>query len=274
MARQIKQIIVVVVSGFVSALLTCAAGAESGPLHDPSVFLFLGIVFALVFSTYAWFWEAVRSVWRITGFIGLTTAAFVIAFLVGAFEQHRIAQLTGISNPYMNGALLGGIVGTALVAIARCTFMVDGQNLKTLVVRIGIVSMVGSALGAVGVSLGPSLGAAIWHFLRLVRLIVPSPSSLGSPKAGEPELCAMFLIWQTCISPLLVLLFPRSPSSEQIPSPFTPQKTLSPLPVWKKLLVVVTFIFLAGFLVRSIRMERQTARPQVERGTVVAQAYA
>jgi len=241
--------------GLVSGLLTCAAGAESGPLHAPTVFLFLGIVFALVFSVYAWWWEDVRSFWRITGFAGLTTAAFVIALLVGAFEQKRVAQLTHIDDPYINGALLGGIVGTALVALARCTFLVDGQNLKTLVVRIGFVSLAGSALGAVGVFLGPSLGTAIWNFLRWLHLIVPSPSSLGSPKAGEPELCATFLLWQTCISPLLVLLFPSSLASEQIPAPSAPQKTLVPLPVWKKLLVVVTFVLLACFLIRAIRLK-------------------
>jgi hypothetical protein len=143
---------------------------------------------------------------------------------------------------------VGGVVGTALVALARYIFLSGVQNRSTLIWRVGLISLVGGVLGAAGGSVNTSIG-----------------------KGQVASLIPVFMVWQGCIAPLLVVLFPSSSMSGEIPlqpSSPVPTKRSLPLPVWKKLVMLVAFVFLAFWLVRGIRLQRQTAQPRIQPGSV------
>ena len=196
------QTIILLVVGCVAGLSTCV-GMEHGPLSAPGMFSSLGIVFSVFFALYAFSWEGTRSVWRIAGFIALTTVAFASATWAGVFAGARTT-----SNSAVFPIFLGGVVGSALVALGRYLFLADLQSWKKLLRGMCLLSLIGGVLGAVGLVFAPFLGIGILRFLRSLRLISP-PNNAGA------AFCSMFLVWQTCMAPLLVGFFPNSMRATQ-----------------------------------------------------------
>jgi hypothetical protein len=258
--------------GLVSGLVTCAT---LGHLGSSVILLpFIGVVFALFLSLYSWRWEEFHFVWRTISFILATTAAFWVAVLAGFFGSRR-----GIEDPHLwrDDLFVGGIVGTALVGLARYLFLSRTQKPIDLTWRIGLISLLGGVLGAASDSVHIPVGTAIWNLLRLLHLVTPVPSAPEIVPQDTASLFSMFVVWQTCIAPTLTLLFPNSSISGQIPvqpSPSVPAKAPLPLPVWKKLFVVCAFVFLAYWLIRGIRLEHQAAQPPIDPAVASAQAYA
>jgi hypothetical protein len=227
------QVIALLVVGCVAGLATSIT-AEHRPLSAPGMFSFLGIVFALFFSLYAWWWEGVRSVWRILGFIGLTTAAFIVGTWAGVSAGHRIT-----SNSAIIPIFLGGLVGTALVALGRYLFLADPQSRKALYRGIGLLSLVGGLLAAMGILLGSFFEIAMLHS----HLMSP-------PNRPGGGLYFMFLVWQTCMAPLLVIVFPNTNTPRQLGPPSA--KTHPSLRLWTKFVALAALVFIANCILPAI----------------------
>jgi hypothetical protein len=222
--------------GLVSGVVT------SGTLSSPAWAPFTGIVFALFLSLYSCWFEGVRSAQRIISFVLVTTSAFWIACLAA------FVSVAGRSNesPYFGESVffVGGIVGTAVVALARYHFIADNQHNSAVLWKVTLLSLIGGVIGA----------PAAW-FDRL---------SYG--RYQRASLPALFIVWQGCIAPLLVILFPRQSMLPQTSSPPSnvPQRE-SPLQFWKKALTVAAALFIAYWLVREARLERQLAESEMRR---------
>ena len=267
--------------GLFAGLLTCV-GLQHFPLQSTEFFPFSGIIFALAFSFYSWWFECLHSPWRVLSFFIASTAAFYIAMFAGALGIPLIRLFieggeSNAENLKTSAVFFGGLFGTALVASARYLFLSNSQDHKALLWRIGLITSVGGVLGAAGFALGPSLGTAIWDLLQLLHFVAPSQSSMGGRSPDTASFSSMFVMWQTGIAPLLALLFPSSPISAQTPSESSslhPRKGSLSLPIWKKALAVAAFLFLVYFLVKGIRSERQIPSLEAKTRKEVAQRYA
>ena len=208
-----KPSLILAILGLLSGLATCPTMLYLFS-RSPRWFPSCAIIFA--FALYSWCCEGIHSAWRVIGFIIFSTLAFWIAVFAGGLGATGVRDLTGIQDLGMNAVLLGGVVGTAQVALARYVFLSGRRGRSALLRSIGLIALVGGVLGETGDSLGPSLGAAIWHLLRLLRLLSPAESSPAQAGSSTLSLFSMFVLWQTAIAPLLVLLFPHSPIPVQI----------------------------------------------------------
>lgn len=279
--RDPKQTTVLATLGFLSGLVTCASLLHF-PFQSTELFPFSGIIFAFALSLYSWWFERLHSPWRVLSFVIASTAAFYIAMIAGVFGLSALVPFIGGGESNFGklgtaAVFLGGLAGTALVAVARYWFLSDPQDSRTLRRRIGLISLVGGVLGATGFALGPSMGTSIWDLLQFLHVIAPTQSSVGGASKDTASFFSMFLMWQTAIAPLLAILFPYARISAQIPagpSSSPPEKRLLASPVWKNLLVVAALVFLAYHLVEGIRTRRQIARLEAKVKSETAQLYA
>jgi len=182
--RAVVKTLVLLSFGFVSGVLTCGvAKLAAQPSVSPWWFLCSGIIFAFYLCLYALWGDGVRSLWRIVGFLLVTTAAFWVAAFAGFFGVHGMRELTGIQSMELNGILLGGIVGSAMVALARNYLLLESRVRAGVYWRLALIAFAGGILGVVGFS-------------------------IGRPKSDRAAFCTMFMTWQTLMAPLLCLVFP------------------------------------------------------------------
>jgi hypothetical protein len=215
------KVVAAAILGLISGVVT------GGTLSSPAWAPFTGIVFALFLSLHSCWFEGARSAQRIIGFALVTTSAFWIACLA-AFVS---------ANGRINDAFfVGGIVGTAVVALGRYHYIAESQPRRTVIWKAILLSLTGGVIGA----------AATWF------------DKLSYGKYQKASFPVLFIAWQGCIAPLLVILFPRQPMLPQPSSSNVPQRGAAPLQFWKKMAMVAAALFIAYWLVRAVHLEHRS----------------
>jgi hypothetical protein len=252
-----RSLILAGIFGLLSGLLTSAA-AFHVPIGFASISPFVGIIFGVIACIHSLIFGSIRSPWKISGFISSSTLGFIAAIAAGGLAVallHRLVLSRIDPHNYHNvaywvGILLGGFVGTCVVAIGYSMFFAETQKQNSLFLRIGFVSLIGSILGLVGDKVGLIFGT-----------LLPFQTN------NNPEQAAFFwtfIVWQTVVLPLLNFLFPYDVISQRGYEK-TSRSVDEGLPIWKKFIVVATILILLVLFVPRFRTAVRISRQETER---------
>jgi hypothetical protein len=170
--------------------------------------VFIGNIFGLVISVYAWVVLRQRSVMRAVGFVLSCTAAYVLAFFSTLFlGAGHLSQRGGgaVADSPAWVFFVGGAIGAVVVLVAALLLYSNEHGAAQMVSLVAGGSLVGGILGVVGWAFGPSvLGRS------MLSLIDPGSPSLR-PYANQDVFYefSLYLVWQTGMGAVLGVLFSR-----------------------------------------------------------------
>ncbi len=157
------------------------------------------------------------------------------------------------------GVFLGGVIGSALVAIAFYLYLFAPQRSESAFRKIIIIALVGGIAGSAGFALGHYAEASILKMLEFLQRGTSTNPPSVSPEGSS--FFAMVIFWQAVVAPILLLSFPiTKPSLEHAGGRSSLYGSdQSELSVWKKILAVAAFAFLLYMLLHGIGANRPVA---------------
>ncbi|MCI0352711.1 MAG: hypothetical protein L0Z53_25095 [Acidobacteriales bacterium] len=175
-----------------------------------------GVVFGVVISAcYAIFFRF-RSWARLLSLVAAATAAYFFALQCSVYALVGFKELDWAARPWaFYGALfIGGVAGAFVLLTAAQLLLATRRKWKAVLAAALLWSLAGGLLGVAGFALGSSVGKLLWLALSAVRLPLSDASLEAAVSDQNVNMFSMFVLWQTCMAPVLGWLVAKSSAGQ------------------------------------------------------------